>query len=58
MKVFSITLFLLSAQANIHENGNLIPEPKLADYSQADRSPGIMGTFEDVQDAEGNPTSL
>jgi len=59
MKVFSISLFLLAAHlSGSPENGNLQPEPHLADYSQGNRAPGITGIPEDVQDANGNPTSL
>ena len=58
MKVFSISLLLLAAQPLHPENGNNIPEPQLADYSQASRTPGIMGVPEDVQDADGTPASL
>jgi len=57
MKVFSISLLLLAIKLS-PQNGNLIPEPKLADYHQGNRSPGIMGIPEDVQDSEGNPASL
>jgi hypothetical protein len=57
MKFFSISLFLLAAQLHSPYNGNLIPEPKLTDYSQGNRAPGIMGAPEEVQDSEGNPTS-
>ena len=39
------------------ENGNLIPEPQLADYSEGNRAPGIMGVPEEVQDLDGNPSS-
>lgn len=57
MKLFSMSLFLLAAQIST-ENGNLIAEPTLADYSQGDRTPGIMGVPQDIQDADGNPSSL
>jgi len=57
MKIFSISLLLLAIKLS-PQNGNLIPEPKLADYHQGNRSPGIMGIPEDVQDSEGNPASL
>ncbi len=57
--MFSISLFLLAAQGNFPpENGNLVPDPQLADYSQGNRAPGITGIPEDVQDADGNPGSL
>ncbi len=46
------------ARISTPENGNLIREPILADYLDAQRSPGITGTPEEVQDAEGNPASL
>ena len=60
MNVFSISLFLLAAQlaGGSPENGNLLPEPQLADYSQGNRTPGIMGVPEDVQDSDGTPTTL
>jgi hypothetical protein len=57
MKLFSMSLFLLAAQFST-ENGNLIPEPTLADYSQANRAPGIMGEPQDILDTDGNPSSL
>lgn len=60
MKSISLSLILLSAQlVTLHghpENGNLIPEPALKDYAQAQRAPGILGAPEEVVDAEGNPT--
>ena len=59
MKYFPLTLLLMAfAQISTPENGNLIREPILADYLDAQRSPGITGTPEEVQDAEGNPASL
>jgi len=60
MKLFSLSLFLLSvqvAQVGPSEDGNLIAEPTLADYSQGSRTPGIMGEPQDVQDIDGNPSS-
>ena len=58
MKLFSISLLLLAAQFHSTVDGNQIAEPQLADYVQGTRSPGIMGIPEEVQDSEGNPTSL
>ncbi len=62
MKVFSIGLILVSSHLHLvkssPENGNLISEPVLADYSQASRAPGILGVPEDVQDENGTPASL
>ncbi len=52
-----MTVFLMAVQM-APENGNLIPEPQLADYFQGKRAPGIMGIPEEVQDLEGNPASL
>jgi hypothetical protein len=57
MKLFSISFFLITAQLS-PENGNEIPEPQLADYIQGERSPGILGEPQDVQDSEGNPSSI
>ncbi len=57
MKLFSMSLFLLAAQIS-PENGNLIEEPVLADYSQGNRAPGIMGEPQDVINADGTPASL
>ncbi len=62
MKSKSYFLFLLSAQLLAFngyqpENGNLISEPSLSDYSRAQRAPGIMGAPEEVMDAEGNPVN-
>jgi len=58
MKFFSVFLILFAVQplsaAIIHpENGASIPEPVLTDYSEGNRSPGIMGVPQDVQDASG-----
>jgi hypothetical protein len=37
-------------------NGNLIPEPALADYSAATRTPGFSAIV-DVVDQDGNPAN-
>jgi hypothetical protein len=58
MKIVSLSLLLLAAQLNAPENGNQVSEPVLSDYQNAQRSPGIMGIPEEVQDSEGNPASL
>ena len=36
------------------ENGNLIAEPTLSDYVQANRSPGIMSEPYDIVDQNGD----
>ena len=58
MKLFALSLLLLATQLEAPENGNLISEPILNDFQNAQRAPGIMGTPEEVQDANGNPVSL
>jgi hypothetical protein len=58
MKIVSLSLLLLAAQLNAPENGNLVSDPVLSDYQNAQRAPGIMGVPEEVQDADGNPASL
>jgi len=58
MKYFLLSLMLLASQAQSAEDGNLIPEPTLSDYSQAQRQPGILGPIEEVQDEEGNPVTF
>jgi hypothetical protein len=58
MKLFALSLLLLATQLDAPENGNLISEPALSDYQNAQRAPGIMGAPEEVQDLEGNPVSI
>jgi hypothetical protein len=56
MRLVILTLLFASAfaQDGYPTNGNLIPEPNLADYAQATRSPGIMGQATDIVDQNGN----
>jgi len=39
-------------------NGNLIPEPTLSDYAQANRAPGILSAPYDVVDQNGQAVSF
>jgi len=59
MKYIPLTLLLMAfSPISSPENGNLISEPILADYREAQRAPGILGNPEEIQDEFGNPASL
>jgi hypothetical protein len=59
MKYIPLTLLLMAfTPISTPENGNLISEPILSDYREGQRTPGILGTPEEIQDEFGNPASL
>jgi hypothetical protein len=58
MKYLVLGFLLITAESQSVEDGNSIPEPLLTDYSNAQRQPGILGSIEELQDAEGNPVSF